>query len=126
MDIQKLRTSDKDLLAIEKLLETIAKEATITADMPLIVKKKLWNITHNANVAQSYLFDYCCNAQQFGWHPASELPPVNTEIVIWTEVHSPQFENAPVGYVPILGRLINGKWPSNIIVKRWCYPPKGD
>lgn len=58
------------------------------------------------------------------WRPASELPPVNTEIVIWTEVHSPEFENAPVGYVPILGRLINGKWPSNIIVKWWCYPPE--
>lgn len=62
--------------------------------------------------------------KQLGWRPASELPPVNTEIVIWTEVHSPEFENAPVGYVPILGRLINGKWPSNIIVKRWCYPPE--
>lgn len=61
-----------------------------------------------------------------GWHPASELPPENTEIVIWTEVHSPQFENAPVGYVPILGRLIDGKWPSNIIVKYWCYPPKNE
>lgn len=58
-----------------------------------------------------------------GWHPASELPPENAEIVIWTEVHSPQFENAPVGYVPILGRLIDGKWPSNIIVKYWCYLP---
>lgn len=72
-DIQKLRTENKDLLEIEKLLNEISNESSITSEIPVAIRKKLWNIGHLAELAESRLFDYCCNfnsvkKEEFKWY----------------------------------------------------------
>ena len=61
-------------------------------------------------------------SKQFGWHPASELPPVNenliSELVICWCVDS-TFHTLE----PKLGRVWRGEWGAKD-VKWWCYPPK--
>ena len=54
-----------------------------------------------------------------GWHPASELPPVETDIVVWCILDDGQFH---VG----MTSLSEKKWPDALekYVKRWCYPPE--
>lgn len=57
-----------------------------------------------------------------GWHPGSELPPVNknliSELVLCWCVDS-TFHTLE----PKLGRVCRGEWCSKD-VKWWCYPPK--
>lgn len=59
--------------------------------------------------------------KQLGWHPASELPPVETDIVVWCILDDGQIH---VG----LTSLSEKKWPDALekYLKRWCYPPKFD
>ena len=57
-----------------------------------------------------------------GWHPASELPPMNeqgrSQLVVCYCVDS------TFGVIiPKMGRTFNGKWADKD-VKYWCYPPK--
>jgi hypothetical protein len=54
---------------------------------------------------------------QLGWHPASELPPVETDIVVWCILDDGQLH---VGSAS----LSETKWPDALgkYVKRWCYP----
>lgn len=60
--------------------------------------------------------------KQLGWHPASELPPVNenliSELVLCWCV-DPTFGTLE----PKLGRVWRGEWCFKD-VKWWCYPPK--
>ncbi len=60
--------------------------------------------------------------KHFGWHPASELPPVNenliSELVLCWCVDS-TFHTLE----PKLGRVWRGEWCFKD-VKWWCYPPK--
>ena len=55
----------------------------------------------------------------FGWHPASELPPVETDIVVWCILDDGQIH---VG----MASLSEKKWPDALekYVRWWCYPPK--
>ena len=61
---------------------------------------------------------------KLGWHPASELPPVNenliSELVLCWCVDS-TFHTLE----PKLGRVWRGEWCFKD-VKWWCYPPKED
>lgn len=56
---------------------------------------------------------------QFGWHPASELPPVEIDIVVWCILDDEQIH---VG----MASLSENKWPAALekYVKYWCYVPK--
>jgi len=56
-----------------------------------------------------------------GWRPASELPPIQTDIVVWCILDDGQIH---VG----LTSLSEKKWPDALekYVKWWCYPPKED
>lgn len=60
--------------------------------------------------------------KQLGWHPASELPPVNenliSELVLCWCIDS-TFHTLE----PKLGRVWRGEWCFKD-VKWWCYPPK--
>ena len=67
-------------------------------------------------------FEYAL--RKFGWHPASELPPVNenliSKLVLCWCVDS-TFHTLE----PKLGRVWRGEWGTKD-VKWWCYPPKED
>lgn len=69
--------------------------------------------------------------KQQGWHPGSELPPLNendsSELVYALgKVFSKGFGEY-IDKVPCRVRVIHGNWaPEDIEVKWWCYPPKGD
>lgn len=53
------------------------------------------------------------------WRPASELPPIQTDIVVWCILDDGQIH---VG----LTSLSEKKWPDALgkYVKWWCYPPE--
>ena len=82
MDIQPLRTKNEDLLELERLLndighlsDEIAKENVSV--LPVSAKKKLWQISHNIELANSRLWSYCCYQDDKRWHHVSERPPVD-------------------------------------------------
>jgi len=54
-----------------------------------------------------------------GWHPASKLPPVETDIVVWCILDDGQIH---VG----MASLSEKKWPDALekYVRWWCYPPE--
>lgn len=60
--------------------------------------------------------------QESGWHPASELPPVdedgNSEKVVGIRVFP---EGIPTG--PFFVKVVDNEWNVKYVTW-WCYPPK--
>ena len=57
-----------------------------------------------------------------GWHPASELPPVNKNLI--SELVLCWCVDSTFGTLePKLGRVWRGEWGTKD-VKWWCYPPE--
>lgn len=61
---------------------------------------------------------------QLGWHPASELPPVDDNGNSDRVVGIREFPSN-IGQNPCYVRVVEGKWNKNNL-KWWCYPPKND
>ena len=61
---------------------------------------------------------------QLGWHPASELPPVNEETGLSDEVIAIQ-DRFCEGERVIYTRIVGSGWKHDN-VKWWCYPPQND
>lgn len=87
------------------------------------VSHRIANIEHGIiNIADN-LENYC----PLGWHPASELPPLDEDgesecvIGIWEEQQFSPFITIPL---PVSGYVSyeDGAWTKPI--KWWCYPPK--
>lgn len=107
-----------DIQKIISDLKQIAAECEkVTSDN---VSHRIANIEHGIINIADYLENYC----PLGWRPASELPPVNenliSELVLCWCVDS-TFHTLE----PKLGRVLRGEW-SIKDVKWWCYPPKED
>ncbi|MEE3385199.1 MAG: hypothetical protein VZR36_08975 [Prevotella sp.] len=79
------------------------------------VSHRIANIEHGILNIADYLENYC----PLGWHPASKLPPVETDIVVWCILDDGQFH---IG----MTSLSEKKWPDALgkYVKQWCYPPE--
>ena len=71
-----------------------------------------WGFEHGVEYALS----------KFGWHPASELPPLNENLI--SELVLCWCVDSTFGTLePKLGRVWRGEWGTKD-VKWWCYPPK--
>lgn len=70
------------------------------------------------------IYDLREKISQFGWHPASELPPLDNDgnsqdvIVICGTMNS--YFDVPL---PRWSQVVNGIWGDKD-VKWWCYPPE--
>lgn len=62
--------------------------------------------------------------QQLGWHPASELPPVDKETGLSDEVIAIQ-DRFSEGERVIYTRIVGSGWKHDNI-KRWCHLPRKD
>lgn len=66
---------------------------------------------------------------QLGWHPASELPPLDKDggsglVYALCKVFSKEYGEY-LDKVLYRVRVMHGKWePEDIEVEWWCYPPK--
>ena len=63
-----------------------------------------------------------------GWHPASELPPLDEdgcsgEVVVIASEDNDTFRHGPMVDKPSTSMVIDKEW-DNPNVKWWCYPPK--
>ena len=131
MDIQPLRTKNEDLLELERLLneighlsDEIAKENVSV--LPVSAKKKLWQISHNIELANSRLWSYCCYQDDNRWHPASDTPVIpngkdRVKLVAMAEI-----SDGNVCPIPLI--LDKGeKWDvEDCGIRLWCYQPKED
>ena len=74
------------------------------------IKDEMWN------------YGYETAKKEFGWHPASELPPVNEigesqDVIVICGTTNLYFD------LPRWSKVVEGVWGDKN-VKWWCYPPK--
>lgn len=90
----------------------------------MIVQEDVPYTKEEVNAMVKTIHDLREQLKRLGWHPASELPPVNENLI--SELVLCWCVDQTFGTLePKLGRVWRGEWCFKD-VKWWCYPPKED